>query len=74
MCGLDSLAAAYRRAVVAASELSGVPADVVDAIRLGKRPTFTSPAEEATYLYLVELMRDPGVADNPAATDEASYA
>jgi 4-carboxymuconolactone decarboxylase len=43
--------------------IEGVPAEIVDAIRLGKRPSFTSPGQEAVYHYLVELMRDQKVSD-----------
>lgn len=42
---------------------AGVPADVVEAIRVGRMPKFASPGEEATYRYLVELLRSHKVSD-----------
>ena len=38
--------------------LEGVPADAVEAIRVGKMPKFTNPVQQATYRYLLELYRD----------------
>lgn len=42
----------------------GVPADAVEAIRMGKTPaSFANPGQEATYRYLMELYRDHKVTD-----------
>jgi alkylhydroperoxidase family enzyme len=41
----------------------GLPADAVEAIRVGKRPKFTDPGQEAAYQYLVELLTDHKVTD-----------
>jgi 4-carboxymuconolactone decarboxylase len=46
---------------------AGVPADAVEAIRLGRTPTFTKPGQEATYRYLTELLRDHRVSDSTYA-------
>ena len=42
---------------------AGLPADAVEAIRLGKTPKFSTPTQEAAYRYLLELLRDHKVAD-----------
>jgi 4-carboxymuconolactone decarboxylase len=42
---------------------AGLPADAVEAIRLGKTPKFTTPTQEAAYQYLLELLRDHKVSD-----------
>src|SRR5262249_51224070 len=41
----------------------GIPAEVVEAIRLGKMPKFSSPGQEATYHYMAQLLRDHDVDD-----------
>ena len=41
----------------------GLPADAVEAIRVGKRPKFANPGQEATYQYMVELLQDHNVKD-----------
>ena len=41
----------------------GIPAEAVEAIRLGKLPKFSSPGQEATYRYMAELLRDHQVSD-----------
>ena len=41
----------------------GIPAEVVEAIRLGKLPKFSSPGQEATYHYMAQLLRDHDVDD-----------
>ena len=41
----------------------GVSADVIEAIRVVQLPKFPNAGEEATYLYMVELLRDRKVSD-----------
>jgi len=41
----------------------GLPAEAVEAIRVGKRPKFANPGQEATYRYMAELLRDHQVSD-----------
>lgn len=41
----------------------GLPADAVEAIRVGKRPKFANPGQEATYNYMVELLHTHKVTD-----------
>lgn len=43
--------------------IEGVPAEAVEALRIGRRPTFATQGQEATYRYLVELLRDHEVSD-----------
>jgi 4-carboxymuconolactone decarboxylase len=45
----------------------GLPADAVEAIRVGKTPKFSNPGQEATYHYLVELLQDHKVSDETYA-------
>ena len=41
----------------------GVPADAMEALRTGKVPKFANDGQDATYHYLVELLRDHKVSD-----------
>jgi 4-carboxymuconolactone decarboxylase len=41
----------------------GIPAEAIEAIRVGKLPKFSSPGQEATYHYMAELLRDHDVDD-----------
>jgi 4-carboxymuconolactone decarboxylase len=42
---------------------AGIPEGAVEAIRLGKTPTFTEPRQQATYDFLHELMTNRRVSD-----------
>ncbi len=41
----------------------GIPADAVEAIRLGRKPKFANPGQEATYRFLGDLLNDHKVSD-----------
>ena len=43
--------------------IAGIPADAVEAIRLGRTPKFTTPGQDATYRYLAELLANHKVTD-----------
>ena len=49
---------------------AGVPADAVEAIRVGKTPKFVNPGEDTAYRSLTELLRNHKVSD---ATYERLY-
>lgn len=52
---------------------SGVPADVVEAIRIGATPTFDEPSDAALYHFCRELLERHKVADATYARVEAAF-
>lgn len=50
---------------------AGVPADVIEAIRTGRRPHFADPAQEAVYEFATELLVNRRVSDKAYARARA---